>query len=95
MSPFFFSDLALVAITLCVCGVLDHDSRCWRMVLQLRTGNVDSVTILCDNEEGVGPDNCAVECFAEWTDYKERRFYGNTLYDALRNACAAKEKAKL
>jgi hypothetical protein len=45
--------------------------------LRREEGNV--VTIPCDNPEG----DCAVDVAADWTDWKERRFTGRTVSDAL------------
>jgi hypothetical protein len=42
-----------------------------------------SVTILCENPEGSGPDNHAVLVSDDWTDWHEKRFEGRTRYEAL------------
>lgn len=44
------------------------------------------VRILCDNPEGSGPDNAAVEISSDWTDWKPRRFTGHVVADALHAA---------
>ena len=54
----------------------------------LRRDGGDSVTILCDNPDG--PPNNAVDCNGGWTDYKDRRFEGGTLIEALGAAAIAK-----
>lgn len=55
----------------------------------LRAGEGHSVTILCDNPDFDGPNN-AVEVCADWTDWKERRFTGETLLEALQAAIAGR-----
>lgn len=52
-----------------------------------------SVTVLCENPEGHGPDNHAVEVCDAWTDYRDRRFYGPTLFAALSAAEDARSGA--
>jgi hypothetical protein len=47
----------------------------------LRDEEGDSVTVLCDNPEG--PPNNAVVCNGRWTEWKDKRFKGDTLADAL------------
>ncbi len=58
----------------------------------LRAEEADSVIILCTNPD---PDTieqqCAVECCGFWTGLEERRYYGQTLLDALDAACLARE----
>lgn len=59
---------------------------------ELRAGDGDTVTLCCDNPDFEGPDN-VVECCADWTDWKDRRFTGDSLLDALTAAAGAKAKA--
>lgn len=42
-----------------------------------------SLTFFCENPEGSGPDNHAVEVNDDWTGYADRRFCGRTRFDAL------------
>lgn len=48
-----------------------------------------SVLIVCENPEGTGPDNHAVEINDDWTNWRDRRFYGRTRFEAL---CAAEDE---
>lgn len=52
----------------------------------------NAVEVLCENPEGTGPDNRAVEVTADWTDWKPRRFYGHTPLDAI--VAAGREQAR-
>jgi hypothetical protein len=63
-----------------------------RMIDGLRAGEGSSVDVLCENPEGTGPDNHAVDVFGEWTDWCPRRFYGQTLHAALAAAVDAKDR---
>ena len=51
---------------------------------ELRQDDGSSVTILCDNSEG-DPNN-AVICNGAWTDWRDQRFSGETLDQALAEA---------
>jgi hypothetical protein len=42
-----------------------------------------SVTLLCQNPDGAGPDDHAILVNDDWTNYEDRRFYGPTRFDAL------------
>ena len=53
-----------------------------------------SVTILCENPEGTGPDNHAIEVNDDWTGYQNRRFYGHSRFDALCKAEDARIEAR-
>lgn len=54
-----------------------------RLINLLRSEEGDSVTILCDNPDfNLGANN-AVECNGSWTDWKDQRFEGESLLDAL------------
>lgn len=56
----------------------------------LRRDQGNSVIILCDNEEAETlAEQCAVEVCAYWTQWKERRFYGETVLAALQAAYTA------
>lgn len=57
----------------------------------LRADEGDSVTLLCDNLDPASPDqNNAIECNGGWTDWKDRRFQGETLGAAVQAAVEAK-----
>jgi hypothetical protein len=60
--------------------------RCaaWRAVENLRMAEGNSVTLLNDNPDG--EPNSAVDCCGEWTEWVPRRFVGNCVEEALRNA---------
>jgi hypothetical protein len=49
----------------------------------LLTDEGNAVEVLCENPEGTGPDNRAVEVTADWTNWEPRRFYGHTPLDAV------------
>ena len=57
----------------------------------LRAGEGSSVTVCCDNPEGEGDNNCAIEVSDDWTTWKARRFYGRTLKLAIESAIAEKK----
>jgi hypothetical protein len=57
---------------------------------ELRDEEGDAVTIVSDNADFNGLPNCAVDCVGEWTDWKERRFGGDTLTLALHAAVVAR-----
>ncbi|HCQ53588.1 hypothetical protein [Brevundimonas diminuta] len=61
-----------------------------RAIEMLRASEGDSVTILCNNPEATDLDDAmAVVCCGPWTDWKDRRFYGRDVSDALSKALAA------
>jgi hypothetical protein len=68
--------------------------QCWTLVERLIADEASSVTLLCENPEGIGPDNYAVDVSAEWTGWEEERFEGRTRLECLRKAIAAMEKAR-
>lgn len=55
----------------------------------LRHGEGDSVTLFCDNRDFNGQPNNAVECNGHWTGWRERRFTGSTLAEAVQAAVDA------
>jgi hypothetical protein len=57
----------------------------WTLVEQLRAPEGASVTLICDNPDFEGA-SAAVEVCDEWTGWKYRRFEGDTVLHALRNA---------
>ena len=66
-----------------------------RLIEYLREGEADSVTILCQAEEGQtdASDTHGVDVNGIWTRFDDRRFYGRTILDALRAASNAKIEA--
>lgn len=60
------------------------------MLTALRRDEGDSITLLCDNPDFNGQPNNAVECCGEWTDWKDRRFTGDSLLLAVRAAYLAR-----
>lgn len=61
-----------------------------RAIEMLRASEGDSVTILCNNPEATDLDDAmAVVCCGQWTDWKDRRFYGRDVSDALSKALDA------
>lgn len=72
-----------------------HDLDCWRMLMELRQGEGDSVEILADNcDFGFGHDR-AVVCCGDWTGYKLETFGGRTLLECLSAAVAARRGAEV
>jgi hypothetical protein len=69
------------------------DAVAMGMIHDLRKGQGASVTIVCDNEEGTGADNNAVDVCGEWTDWKDKRFIGKDVRDALWKARSAMYEA--
>lgn len=59
---------------------------------ELRREEGAAVTICCQNPEGSGPDNEAVEVVAYWTNWQPLRFQGQTLRLALEGAIAEKRE---
>lgn len=53
-----------------------------------------SVTFFCENPDGEGPNNHAVEVSDDWTNYQERRFYGHSRFEALCKAEDARIEAR-
>lgn len=64
-----------------------------QMLQTLRADEGDSVTLLADN--GDGQPNNAIECCGAWTDWREARFTGSTLSEAMTAAYVAKVEATL
>jgi hypothetical protein len=60
-------------------------------ILRLRDIEGDAVTILCENPDGNGDNNCAIECVGGWTNYRTLRFEGEDLAKALLLAVIMKE----
>lgn len=56
----------------------------------LREGNGSIVAIPCDNQDFNELPNRSVRVTAAWTDWKERNYGGNTILDALQEACFEK-----
>ncbi len=62
-----------------------------RYIEQLRADEGDSVTILCDDPEADSRDKrLAVECCGAWTDWRELRFYGESVLQCLAKAITAR-----
>lgn len=55
----------------------------------LRHDEGHSVTLVNDNADFNGLPNCAIEVVGDWTGWEWRRFTGETVLEALRNAKAA------
>lgn len=57
------------------------------LVEELRSEELDSVTLVYDNPESFGSGhNSAVECYGFWTGLNVERFYGRDIIDALEKA---------
>jgi len=64
------------------------------MIHDLRKNQGAAVRILCDNDDPQGDDDAAaVEVCDEWTGWKDRRFYGKDVRDALWKARSAMYEA--
>jgi hypothetical protein len=62
-----------------------------RYIEQLRAEEGDSVTILCDDPEAESADRrLAIDCNGAWTDWRERRFYGESVLQCLALAVTAR-----
>lgn len=61
------------------------------LIDQLRETEASVVSISSDNADFNENANCLVYVVADWTDFKERRFTGDTLVEALRAARLYKE----
>lgn len=60
----------------------------WNKIEQMVEGEGNTLTIACENPEGEGPNNHAVDVCADWTDWKETRFYAPTRFEAIGKALA-------
>ena len=56
----------------------------------LRADEGDVVTLVCDNPDFNGQPNNAVDCCGGWTDWKDLRFTGDSLFAAVSAAAGAK-----
>jgi hypothetical protein len=61
----------------------DEDWNIRKYIDFLRADEGDSVTLLCDNPDFNGQPDCAIECKGYWTNWKDRRYTGDTLVAAL------------
>ena len=59
----------------------------------LRSGEGESVTILCDNPEADANKRCSIEVIGSWTSWADRRFTGATWMQAVSRAAELKRKA--
>lgn len=66
----------------------------WDLVERLRAAEGHSVTLICDNPEFNGQPNNAIECCGDWTKWREKRFTGDTILEALRSAREEMEKCE-
>jgi len=65
-----------------------------RYIEQLRSGIGASVTILCDNDDATYKEqSVAIEACADWTDWENRRFYGESVLQCLAKAVIARANA--
>lgn len=66
------------------------DHAAMRYIEQLRAGEGDSVTVLCDDPEAESTAaRLAVECVGAWTQWEPRRFYGESVLQCLAKAAVA------
>lgn len=62
-----------------------------RYIEELRREEGDSVRILCDDPEASTTDKrLAIECNGSWTDWQDRRFYGESVLQCLAKAVCAR-----
>jgi hypothetical protein len=78
------------------CKQVQHDVAVLmiEVINELRSDEGSSVTIMCDNPDFNGAPDCMVECAGEWTDWQPRRFYGDTLDQALAGALGTYRQRK-
>lgn len=68
--------------------------ECWDVIELLREDEGASVTIYSDNPEFNGQPNSKIAVNADWTDWKDREFTGDTALIALRAAAAMRKAAR-
>lgn len=62
-----------------------------RLIDELRVGEGDSVTILCDNPGDFDASfKVAIDCNGDWTNWQDRRFKGQTVLECFTDAAAAR-----
>jgi hypothetical protein len=62
----------------------------------LRAEEGDSITILCDDPEATtGKDRMAVECIGNWTNWRTKRYYGDSVNECLRNAAMDRDALRV
>ncbi|AZO29304.1 hypothetical protein [Mesorhizobium sp. M1B.F.Ca.ET.045.04.1.1] len=62
--------------------------RNWTMLERFREGEGNSITLVCDNPDFNGQANSKVIVCADWTEFQEREFTGDTITQAIANAFA-------
>lgn len=62
--------------------------RNWAMLERFREGEGNSITLVCDNPDFNGQANSKVFVFADWTEFEDRVFTGDTISEAIGNAFA-------
>lgn len=66
------------------------DHAAIRYLEELRLGEGDSVTILCDDPEAESTSKrMAIVCIGAWTQWQERRFYGESIVQCLARGVGA------
>lgn len=69
---------------------LTHAESILSLLNELREGEGDTVTLMCDNPDFNGLPDRAVECCGHWTDWHTERFQADTLHECLWLAVKAK-----
>ena len=63
-----------------------------RYIEVLRAEEGDCVTLCCDNPDPrSAADYCAIDCNGGWTDFEDRRFYGESMLACLSGAALARQ----
>jgi len=66
----------------------------WNLLEDLRSEEGSSVTIMCDNPDGDGPNNDFIEWVSSETEWVIKIFIGTSVLAALRKAKAWKDGAR-
>jgi len=65
-----------------------------RFIEELRADEGDNIAICCDDPEAFDPGRrVAVDCIGAWTDWSERRFYGESVLQCLARAVTARQQS--
>jgi hypothetical protein len=71
-------------------SAVERDLKCWAAVMELRSEEAESVTLLADNVDFNSMKDRAVTCSGDWTSFEDERFEGDSLLGALETAVESK-----
>lgn len=60
--------------------------KAWSQIEALRAPEGHSITLICDNPDFNGKPNCAVDVCGDWTDWEDKRFEADTIFEAINYA---------